>query len=36
MTNSAGSVLITDSEEIAEQVQENLKYRVPRTSTPSV
>ena len=27
----AGSVLITDSEEIAEQVQENLKYRVPRT-----
>ena len=27
----AGSVLITDSEEIAEQVQEDLKYRVPRT-----
>ena len=27
----AGSVLITDNEEIAEQVQENLKYRVSRT-----
>ena len=27
----AGSVLITDSEDIADKVQESLKYRVPRT-----
>ena len=27
----AGSVLFTDSTEIADKVQENLKYRVPRT-----
>lgn len=31
MTNSPVPALITDSEEIAEQVQEDLKYRVPRT-----